>query len=692
MGCYPRGRMRKPTSLLSRLALAGGAPLLVFGLVEAGFRVAGYSYQPSPMDLLVSGAGTLRDATMPDDDVFWTLKRSQRYRFADIEIVTNELGTRDRLPPRAKAPGTFRIICLGDSTAFGGHTTYPAQLEQVLRTCSPGVTVEVINAGVPGWSTYQGLRLFQRDLAAWQPDVVTASFGFNNAKREADGKTDRQRAEAANAGASRLARWLRHSRFVQWLVERRDARRDSRVRLEAPRDWLQLRCPPNDHARCLRELEATCRGIGAKLLLATQPHGFTWKDGDPIGKLPPAAIQEVATRLDEQNAVVARSASELGVGLVDVAAQFRALDARDVYVDALPGNDPLHTTAFGARRLAEALADAMLDAKWIEPQQRAPTRPFQRCGPIAPLAYDVDGDERDEVLLAAVVDGGLRVRMFDPKTGTTTELNGSMPPPDAAFELAQVSVLGNRLLLSVPFVDPDAHGFLVVDERGEVMPLGKRSTALPRHVAYQVLPIDLEGDGAVEYAVSATGAGGTPWIMVMSQVGEPLFGRSAKRDDWSAGVRLQAIEDGARSSVEAIAVTPCAGPAFVLEVSGNGTIETLLAPRYLGRFAPTELVAGRFARPETSEEAPTTAGGEPFMLVHAPMIVSWRREFLSSAFFPFGSGTFDREAVRPVLTRITRAGKRVVVLGSRVGATIHLFGIEGTTITPMTTIAIPTGS
>lgn len=681
--------MRKPSTLLSRLTLAACAPLLAFGIVEAGFRWAGFSYQPSPMDLLARGADTLRDATMQDDDVFWTLKRSQRYRFADIEIVTNELGTRDRLPPREKTPGTLRIVCLGDSTAFGGHTTYPAQLEQVLRSCAPDVPIEVINAGVPGWSTYQGLRLFQRDLAAWRPDVVTASFGFNNAKREADGMTDRQRAEASRKSALRLLRWLGRSRFVQWLVEQRDARRDPRAPFDATRDWLQLRCPPNDHARCLAELDAACREIGAHLLLATQPHGFAWKEGDAIGSLPPAAIGEVAARLDEQNAVVARSAVELRVGFVDVAAQFRALDARDVYVDALPGNDPLHTSAWGARRVAEALAAAVIDAHWIEPKPRAATRPYERCGPIASIAHDVDGDARDEVLLAAVVDGEIRVCVFDPRTGTTQALNASLPTPDAGFELAQIPLLGDRLLLSVPFVDPETHWLLVADEAGTITPMSPAPVPMAKHAAYQVVPLELTGEGALEYAVCATGVGGAPWMLLLSATGQPWFDRSAKRDDWAAGVRLHAIEDRARAGVQAIAATPCAGPAFVLEVSRDGTIETLLSPRRLGRFAPTELVAGRFAAADASTGLATGANGESSLLVQAPMLLSWQREFLGSAYFPFGGATFDRDANRPVLTRITRGGKHGVVLGSRVGSTIHLFGIEGTTITPLSTLTIP---
>lgn len=671
--------MRNSPTIVRRLALAIGAPVLAFGVVEAGFRIAGYSYDPSPMDLLVTGADPLREATVVDDDVFWTLRRSQRYQFADIEIVTNELGTRGDLPPREKAPGTIRIVCLGDSTAFGGHTTYPAQLEQVLKSCAPDVRVEVINAGVPGWTTYQGTRLFQRDLMRWKPDIVTASFGFNNAKREPDGVTDRQRATVANAGAARVVRRLKASRFVQWLVAQRDARRDTRVRFDATSDWQPLRCPPADHARCLSELAASCREIGAKLLLASQPHGFAWKDGDAVGELPPAAIHDVAARLDEQNVVVSRSAAELNVRFVDVAAQFRTLHSGDVYVDPLPGRDPLHTTAYGARRVAEALADAALDAGWIPSTQRASTRPFRSCGPIASIATDVDGDGLDEVLLAAVVDGTTRLRLFDPRSGSTRDVSAELPTPDANFELAQIPLLGGSLLLSVPITDRAGNWLLVADEAGSTRRLTEAPTMVTRNAVYQVVPLQLTEDGDPEYAVCTSGVEGAPWLLLLSSTGQPRFTGSAKRDTWSAGVRLRAIDDGSGRGTSVVAVTPCIGPAFVMKVSADGRFETLLSPRRLGRFAPTDLVAGRFG-----EDA-----RESYLLLNAPLVLEWQREFLGATYFPYGSAEFDPRVARPVLSRIERKGASVIVLGLRTGETIRLFEVAGDRVAPLAEIDVP---
>src|SRR5262250_3032485 len=78
----------------------------------------------------------------------------------------NSLGLRNReLEP--KKPGTRRILFLGDSLIFSGETSsgelYTAVLEHRLNSRSGGrnVPVEVINAGVPGYTTYQELEFLK---------------------------------------------------------------------------------------------------------------------------------------------------------------------------------------------------------------------------------------------------------------------------------------------------------------------------------------------------------------------------------------------------------------------------------------------------------------------------------------------------------------------------------------------------
>ena len=105
--------------------------------------------------------------------------------FAGVPVRINNLGFRD---PRdyalEKAPGTFRILVLGDSVTFGHgslfETTYPYLLEQRLKRWRPSVNWEVWNLGVPGYNTRQELRYLEEVGAKFKPDLVIVGFFPND--------------------------------------------------------------------------------------------------------------------------------------------------------------------------------------------------------------------------------------------------------------------------------------------------------------------------------------------------------------------------------------------------------------------------------------------------------------------------------------------------------------------------------
>ena len=80
-----------------------------------------------------------------------------------------------------KTSGSFRIFAIGDSNTLGGlgenDPAWPKYLHETLRKQSN--RFEVINAGVWGYSSLQGLRRFQEALT-FQPDMVLISFGWND--------------------------------------------------------------------------------------------------------------------------------------------------------------------------------------------------------------------------------------------------------------------------------------------------------------------------------------------------------------------------------------------------------------------------------------------------------------------------------------------------------------------------------
>ena len=104
---------------------------------------------------------------------------------AEVPIRTNSLGLRSPEVTLAKPPDTFRILVLGDSVTFGwslrGEDTYASQLASLLATLRPNQRVEVINAGVSGYGTWQELRWLQETGLALDPDVIIVQTHLNDA-------------------------------------------------------------------------------------------------------------------------------------------------------------------------------------------------------------------------------------------------------------------------------------------------------------------------------------------------------------------------------------------------------------------------------------------------------------------------------------------------------------------------------
>ena len=98
-------------------------------------------------------------------------------------VHTNEHGFRSPSFSEAKPAGVFRIVCLGDSSTFGMNVNdadaYPQVLARLLEERAPG-RFEVLNLGVPGYSSRQGLELLRQSALHYQPDLVTFAFGTND--------------------------------------------------------------------------------------------------------------------------------------------------------------------------------------------------------------------------------------------------------------------------------------------------------------------------------------------------------------------------------------------------------------------------------------------------------------------------------------------------------------------------------
>lgn len=103
----------------------------------------------------------------------------------DVAFTTNALGFRSRAIAPVPAPGELRIAVVGASTVSGAYAktnsaTFPYLLEERLRHAMPGRLINVINAGVEGYTVREIEQLVDRAIIPLRPNVVVIYPGFND--------------------------------------------------------------------------------------------------------------------------------------------------------------------------------------------------------------------------------------------------------------------------------------------------------------------------------------------------------------------------------------------------------------------------------------------------------------------------------------------------------------------------------
>jgi hypothetical protein len=103
-----------------------------------------------------------------------------------VEMVTNNMGFRGRDIGK-KAPGTYRIVMLGDSFTMGegvgDGSTFPLLTEEYLNGMG-GRNYEVVNLGVESYSPVLEYSLLKRVIRELRPDMVILNFDMSDMLNE----------------------------------------------------------------------------------------------------------------------------------------------------------------------------------------------------------------------------------------------------------------------------------------------------------------------------------------------------------------------------------------------------------------------------------------------------------------------------------------------------------------------------
>jgi len=97
----------------------------------------------------------------------------------------NALGYRGPEIDLPKPPDTFRIAAMGGSTTYGSQLAswteaYPHQLQLALSEALGDVRVEVINAGVPAYSSWDTAASFLFRVQELDPDMIIIYHAIND--------------------------------------------------------------------------------------------------------------------------------------------------------------------------------------------------------------------------------------------------------------------------------------------------------------------------------------------------------------------------------------------------------------------------------------------------------------------------------------------------------------------------------
>ena len=324
-----------------------------------------------------------------------------------------------------KAPGTYRILSLGDSCTFGMvitetfnwiHEPYPEKLEHlVAERVGPG-KVEVLNAGTPGYNSYQGIMLLRSKLRGLHPDLITIRYGWNDHLMSRAGRDRFEESPGAwrRAIEDVLMRTQLYPFVLRLNLEVQSRRNPTEAKptvADIPKVW-KPNVPLEQYKTNLRRLVALAHREGAEVWLLTAPHAFvTDENSGKYDEFPNTMAARALMTFsaipsyerfveihDSYNDAVREIGAELGVAVIDMDKLYREHSDQHLFTST----DMPHPTQQGHDLEAEALYQKLVASGVIRPRDdrcRSSTR-RPRLGDAAqgenPHQIDQHGERQDD--------------------------------------------------------------------------------------------------------------------------------------------------------------------------------------------------------------------------------------------------------------------------------------------------------
>jgi lysophospholipase L1-like esterase len=303
-----------------------------------------------------------------DPDLGYRLRPNVDTEARGVHVVTNQYGMRGPSFSRKPAPGTHRVLALGDSVAFGYRLeepdTFPVRLEEELEQRDGG-SWEVLNGGVEGYNTRNELALLRSTLLDFAPETIVLVFNLNDydygpvmgplGVLTLD-QSQRVRSDSLSINSEfyLLLRWLVVTQGKVWTGESPPTPSPPPAGAQQefePFDRYvsalrkQYYHHPNDErwpkmVEALREMADLCRANGIRLVVAIVP------DGDQIGVAAPDLTPQQKMR---------EVCGELRLDCLDLEPAFAAAPKEPLFLDIM------HPNAVGQRIMAREVAAHLLE-------------------------------------------------------------------------------------------------------------------------------------------------------------------------------------------------------------------------------------------------------------------------------------------------------------------------------------------
>ena len=178
-------------SIVKKIIFATLALACFAAISELILGISGFDSYVQNRFFIVNRALDYPEVFLRDKKLFWKLKPNQTVTskfFQEHTYRINSDGLRNKEISKKKIKP--RIIALGNSCTFGWgidyDLIYTRRLEQILDKY-----YEIINAGVPGYSSFQGQVYFESELVKLKADYVLILFGWNDHWAAANGIADK---------------------------------------------------------------------------------------------------------------------------------------------------------------------------------------------------------------------------------------------------------------------------------------------------------------------------------------------------------------------------------------------------------------------------------------------------------------------------------------------------------------------